>query len=203
MAGAGDVNGDGYDDVIIGAYLFDNGETDEGAAFLYLGSPAGLGASPAWVADGAQTGAHFGDAVASAGDVDNDGFADVVVGAPTHDVTVSNEGRVYLFLGGSGGLTTSAAKVISGGQSDADFGATVAGAGDIDNDGPGELVVGAPRYDNGQADEGAAFAYKGVSSLLPPPGGIYYYLIRPRNGCGSGPLGDESSGTPRSAGVCP
>ena len=51
---AGDVNGDGYSDVIIGAFRYDNGETDEGMAFVHLGSASGLAATAAWTAEGNQ-----------------------------------------------------------------------------------------------------------------------------------------------------
>jgi len=78
---AGDVNGDGYSDLIVGAYLFDNGETDEGKVFLYRGSASGLGGSPAWSAESNQANAQFGASAATAGDVNGDGYADVIIGA--------------------------------------------------------------------------------------------------------------------------
>ena len=77
---AGDVNGDGYADVIVGARTYDNGQTDEGAALVYLGRPAGLGATAAWTAESDQANAQFGYSVATAGDVNGDGYADVIVG---------------------------------------------------------------------------------------------------------------------------
>ena len=54
VAGAGDVNGDGYDDVVVGAVFFDNGQQDEGRAFVYLGSDSGLSAAPVWGPEGNQ-----------------------------------------------------------------------------------------------------------------------------------------------------
>ena len=67
MATAGDVNGDGYADVIVGAPNYDNGQTDEGRAFVYLGSAAGLAAAPAWTAESDQASARFGSRVARRG----------------------------------------------------------------------------------------------------------------------------------------
>src|SRR5688572_25632294 len=69
VASAGDVNGDGYSDLLVGAPENDNGQADEGTAYLFLGSPAGLALTPAWTAESNQPGAHLGTSVASAGDV--------------------------------------------------------------------------------------------------------------------------------------
>ncbi len=102
VATAGDVNGDGYSDVVVGAWLYDNVENDEGRAFLYLGSAAGLAASPAWTAESNQEFAFFGISVATAGDVNGDGYSDVVVGAYGYDNGESNEGRAFLYLGNDG-----------------------------------------------------------------------------------------------------
>ena len=82
MATAGDVNGDGYADVIVGAAHYDNGQTDEGRAFVYHGAATGLGTAAAWTAEGNQASAVFGVSVGTAGDVNGDGYADVIVGAP-------------------------------------------------------------------------------------------------------------------------
>ena len=82
MATAGDVNGDGYADVDRRRAYYDNGQANEGRAFVYHGSAGGLSASPAWTAESNQADAHFGDSVATAGDVNGDGYADVIVGAP-------------------------------------------------------------------------------------------------------------------------
>ncbi|MBK9226721.1 MAG: FG-GAP repeat protein [Ignavibacteria bacterium] len=79
---AGDVNGDGYSDVIIGAYGFTNSQSGEGAAFVYHGSASGLSLTSNWNAEGNQVNANFGYSVTSAGDVNGDGYSDVIVGAP-------------------------------------------------------------------------------------------------------------------------
>ena len=109
MATAGDVNGDGYADVIVGAPFYDNGQTDEGRAFVYHGSAGGLSGSAAWTAESDQAGASFGLSVATAGDVNGDGYADVIVGAPTTTNGQTNEGRAYVYHGSAGGLSGSAA----------------------------------------------------------------------------------------------
>ena len=72
------MNGDGYSDVVVGAY----GNTSfTGKAYLYLGGASGLSASPSWTAVGEAASDDFGYSVATAGDVNGDGYSDVVVGA--------------------------------------------------------------------------------------------------------------------------
>jgi hypothetical protein len=92
---AGDVNNDGYDDLIAGAVLFDITETSEGAAFLYFGSPEGPSQSHDWMILGGEFAAHAGSSVASAGDVNNDGYDDVLVGAKG----LGAGGGAWIFLG--------------------------------------------------------------------------------------------------------
>jgi hypothetical protein len=171
VARAGDVDGDGYSDVVVGAPGRDGGLADEGRVLAYLGSPTGLTLVPAWTADGGQAGAAFGEAVASAGDVNGDGFADVVAGAPLMDGGVADEGAARLYLGSPIGLATTPAWTAASGQAGARFGASLAGAGDVDRDGYADIVIGAEGYSNGEAGEGAAFVYRGGPfgiSLAPP-----------------------------------
>ena len=81
---AGDVNGDGYSDIIVGAPYYDNGESNEGKAFVYHGNSSG---NPAlnWTAEPNQVSAYFGSSVSTAGDVNGDGYSDVIVGAYVYD----------------------------------------------------------------------------------------------------------------------
>ncbi len=170
VAAAGDVNGDGYGDVIVGAPLYDGGEVDAGRVFVYLGSSAGLPLLPTWTFGGDQGGANLGCAVATAGDVNGDGYADVVVGAAGYDQAETDVGRVYVFHGSESGLGATPAWTIAGSQMGAAFGRVVATAGDVNGDGYGDLIVGAPLYDGGGTDEGRVFVYLGSAgglSLLP------------------------------------
>jgi hypothetical protein len=163
---AGDVNGDGYSDVIVGASEYDNGETDEGRAFVYYGSADGLAASSAWTAEGNQAGALFGSSVANAGDVNGDGFGDVIVGAPQYDNGETDEGRAFVYLGSSTGLDTTAAWTGEPNQAAARYGVSVACAGDVNGDGYSDVIVGAQGHDNVQMNEGRAFVYHGSSTGL-------------------------------------
>ncbi len=166
VATAGDVNGDGYSDVVVGAYLYDNGQVDEGRAFVYHGSPAGLGAAPAWTAESNQAAAAFGVSVAGAGDVNGDGYSDVVVGANLHDNGQADEGRASVYHGSPAGLGVAAAWTGESNQAGAAFGVSVAGAGDVNGDGYSDVVVGANLFDNGQIDEGRAFLHHGSAAGL-------------------------------------
>src|SRR5262249_39764103 len=131
VASAGDVNGDGYGDVIVGAYQYDNGETNEGRAYVYLGSASGLSATAAWTAESDQASADFGYSVASAGDVNGDGYGDVIVGAYQYANGETAEGRAYVYLGSASGLSATAAWTAESNQASAEFGSSVASAGDV------------------------------------------------------------------------
>ena len=165
---AGDVNGDGYSDVIVGAYAYDNGQTTEGRAFVYHGSLIGLTTGSAnWTAESDQAGARFGHSVGTAGDVNRDGYSDVIVGAYWYDNGESDEGSAFVFHGSSTGLTAGTADwTAESDQAYAAFGLSVGTAGDVNGDGYSDVIVGAPLYNNGQANEGRAFVYRGSATGL-------------------------------------
>jgi hypothetical protein len=161
VSDAGDVNGDGYGDVIVGVPSFSNGETDEGRAYVYYGSSSGLSVTPDWTTESDQADAKYGCSVACAGDVNRDGYDDVIVGASRYGNGESGEGRAYLYYGSASGLSTTAAWTDEGDQIDAEYGYSVACAGDLNGDLFDDVVVGARYYDNGETDEGMAFVYHG------------------------------------------
>jgi len=150
VAPAGDVNGDGYPDVIVGAPYFDERPGRyRGKAFVYYGSATGLSSVPGWEVegedDGSEFGAQFGSAVASAGDVNGDGFDDVIVGAPGYDsIYATNAGRIYVFLGSAHGLSTVPAFIAEGQGNDlghlAGLGYAVA-SGDFNGDGFSDIAA--------------------------------------------------------------
>jgi hypothetical protein len=130
-----DVNGDGYADLVVGA-------TE--AVYVYLGNEKGLGAVPATTLTGPSgPGADYGTSVASAGDVNGDGYADLVVGAPATSQLGENPGDAYIYLGGPTGLATTPSTTLIGSAGDQLFGNSVASAGDVNGDGYADLVVGA------------------------------------------------------------
>ncbi len=166
IASAGDVNGDGYDDFIVGEEAYTNGQTDEGRALLFMGSSSGLAAEPTWQAEGNATEARYGYSVASAGDVNGDGYSDVIIGAYRYPAGgLSQSGKAYVYLGGSGGLG-STPWTAQGDMIDAYFGYSVAGAGDLNGDGFGDVVIGAAAYTNPQVNEGRVYIYLGSTQGL-------------------------------------
>ena len=102
VSGAGDVNGDGFGDVIIGASGFDGGQENEGRVFVFHGSKDGLGQTPAWTAESDQGFAGV-VAAAGAGDVNGDGYDDVIVGFGYSNGEFG-EGAARLYLGSAAGL---------------------------------------------------------------------------------------------------
>ena len=126
VAGAGDVNGDGYADVIAGALYYDNGQSNEGAAFVYHGSASGLSATPAAILEPNQANARLGWSVAGAGDINGDGYADVIVGAIFYDNGEDDEGGVFVYYGSASGLSTTPAVILEPNQAGAQLGISVA-----------------------------------------------------------------------------
>lgn len=167
VASAGDVNGDGYSDVIVGAYHFSNGQSFEGAVYIYHGSPAGINLTYARRLESNQASAEFGRSVSSAGDVNGDGYSDVIAGANQYNNGESLEGAAFVYHGSATGIGTTAAIMLESNQVNAQLGASVSGAGDVNGDGYSDLIVGVHRYDNGQTDEGAAFVFHGSAAGVP------------------------------------
>jgi hypothetical protein len=199
VAGAGDTNGDGFADFLIGAPLEDksNGTSiDAGTVSWYLGGPnlAPLDPTKFKTLEGFNPGDNFGVSVASAGDVDRDGFADLVVGAFLEDGFVAGVGAVpdagsaRLFRGDLSPSGAVAATYTGETVSEKDqFGWAVAGAGDVNGDGKGDLIVGTDHNDAGGGDAGRAYLFLGAD---PPPsknaGGADRLLTGRRNGDGLG-----------------
>ena len=161
ISSAGDVNGDGFSDIIVGAPTYTNGQSNEGAAYIYYGSLTGINTATFTKVESNQTGAQMGYAVSSAGDVNGDGFADILVGAKFYDNGQTNEGAAYLYYGSATGVNISTLLILESNQADANFGSAVSAAGDVNGDGFSDILVGSPLYDNGQTDEGGVFVYYG------------------------------------------
>jgi hypothetical protein len=160
VSGAGDVDGDGCDDVVVSAPWFALGRSLEGKAYLYLGGRDMDNVTDIDFAGGADS-YFFGASVSGAGDVNSDGYDDLIIGEDCSDSYRS--GRAYMYLGGP--RMDGAPEEILNGRANGDgFGVRVSGAGDLNGDGRDEIVVGAHLYHN----TGAAFVYALRTGLLDP-----------------------------------
>jgi hypothetical protein len=180
VSAAGDVNGDGYADVIIGAPNNASGAIHPGAAYVIFGRPDGftlpidlaaLTAADGFKIRGENDYDGFGSAVAGAGDINGDGFADIIVGASGNGGGGSYPGAAYVIFGKAGGFDpvldvtglapTDGFKIIGEGNYDG-AGFSVASAGDINGDGFADIIIGAPGnygYDAGTSTTRYGAAY--------------------------------------------
>ncbi|MBK9366324.1 MAG: FG-GAP repeat protein [Deltaproteobacteria bacterium] len=140
LAGVGDVNGDGYDDVAVGQYTY---SSNLGQVTVYHGAATGPSSTASTTLTGTSTSGRLGYSVAGAGDVNADGYDDLLIGAPG---VTSYTGRAYVHNGSTSGISASVSTTLVGFATGDYFGYAVAGAGDVDKDGYDDVAVGAPYY---------------------------------------------------------
>ncbi|HSW55228.1 MAG TPA: integrin alpha, partial [Ignavibacteriaceae bacterium] len=160
---AGDVNGDGYSDVIVGAYGNDAGGTSAGRAYIYYGG-ANMDNTADVILTGAAAGDWFGSSVSTAGDVNGDGYSDVIVGAPFNDAGGTSAGRAYIYFGGAN-MDSTADVILTGAAAGDYFGYSVSTAGDVNGDGYSDVIVGAYGNDAGGSNAGRAYIYFGGANM--------------------------------------
>ncbi len=157
-----DVNGDGLAEHAIGSSTATrDGRAQCGAAVVYGGTPVGLTAVPQWTGVGTGVGDHFGETVAAAGDIDGDGFGELLVGAPDATLVggMPQRGTVSIYYGSAMGLGNTPRFVLGGVRAGDFFGRSIAGIGDINSDGYADIAIGAPSA--GPASEGQVDVYLG------------------------------------------
>jgi len=168
VAGGGDVDADGFGDFIVGAHASNAGGTDSGAAYMFNGPVYGtLSLS---VADATFVGEDADDnagiAVRLDGDVDSNGYDDVLIGAYHADDGGADSGAAYLFYGpvtGTNDLSTADVHFVGENASDA-AGFGIALSGDADADGNADILIGAHGSDAGGSASGAAYLFHGPVS---------------------------------------
>ena len=178
VAGGGDVNGDGYDDFLIGANENDEADSAAGQAYLIFGRDSGwamdtsLGSADASFL-GVDNDDHAGAGISVAGDLNGDGFADLVIGAPGNDDGTNNAGKTYVLFGAASGwsqdVSLSMASASFEGEANGDqSGIEVDSGGDVNGDGYDDLLIGAP-YNNDEAqDAGKVYLVLGGQNVWGP-----------------------------------
>ncbi|HED53031.1 MAG TPA: hypothetical protein ENJ00_02365 [Phycisphaerales bacterium] len=161
VSSAGDVNGDGIDDLIIGAPIADpNGNFRAGESYVVFGRTTGFGASvelssldgtTGFIINGIDAGDYSGSSVSSAGDVNGDGIDDLIIGAPLASPNGTIAGESYVLFGRTTGFDasldlstldgTTGFTMIGSDENDC-IGGSVASAGDVNSDGIDDLLVG-------------------------------------------------------------
>jgi Ca2+-binding RTX toxin-like protein len=181
VSSVGDVNGDGFDDLIIGAYRADPNGINAGQSYVVFGKGGGfastlnlsdLNGSNGFKINGITTSDHSGFSVSGAGDVNGDGFDDLIIGAHWADPNGSRSGQSYVVFGQSGGFASSLnlsdlngsnGFKLNGIATDDYSGWSVSGAGDINGDGFDDLIIGAYKADPNGSSSGQSYVVFGQS----------------------------------------
>jgi hypothetical protein len=187
-SGAGDVNGDGFDDFLIGSPHHENESLpgSYGQVYLFFGGTTGwemdtsfADADASFVAEQLSAGQSWvcgAGPAAGAGDVNGDGFDDILIGGPGHDEIGMDAGKAFLFLGRAGDWTmetslSDADLFLYAERAGDEFGTHVAGAGDVDGDGYDDFLVSARMNDDGGTSAGKTYLYfggVGIAGDSPP-----------------------------------
>jgi len=200
VAGLGDINGDGFDDLIVGAPGGDDNGSAAGESYVVFGRASGfgtvvegrstvnlsaLGINEGFIITGAAAGDESGESVSAAGDVNGDGFADLLIGARHNDLGASDAGEAYVIFGKAAGfghvvgtgqntrrvidldaLGSTEGFVVQNDKAISNFGLDVSAAGDINGDGFGDIVVASRQTNNGNDFTGLAHIIFGSTSNL-------------------------------------
>ncbi len=187
VSAAGDINGDGIDDLIIGASSADPNGSYSGRSYVVFGSDTDLpnpfelssiNGTNGFVLDGEAAGDQSGRSISAAGDINGDGIDDLIIGAFTADPNGPSSGRSYVVFGSNNGfpnpfelssLNDSNGIVLNGEAEDDLSGRSVSAAGDINGDGIDDLIIGADGADPNGNSSGRSYVVFGSDAGLPNP----------------------------------
>ena len=169
VAGIGDLNGDGFADIAVGAPYDDDGGDDRGAVWVLFLNADGtvqarqkISSQQGNFNDDLKDSDLFGSAIAAIGDLDGDGISDLAVGAPQANDNGKRKGAIWILFMNTDGTVRSSQRISDSDgnfdgnlSSDDQFGASIAGIGDLNGDGIRDLVVGATGHSSGGVDRGA------------------------------------------------
>ncbi len=188
VSAAGDINADGIDDLIIGAPNASPFGVESGASFVLFGKVdvnagfsalllSGLNGDSGFAFTGVSAGDHSGAAVSLAGDVNNDGIDDLIIGAPDASPNGVGSGSVYVVFGSTdvnhgfdtvflSSLNGRNGFCINGANAGDHLGYSVGSIGDVNNDGIDDIIVGAPDADSGGIESGNSYVIFGRISPI-------------------------------------